>query len=67
MISVNADFGKKIVLIYTIRGPKVQRFWVGRFRVQRPLWPLASSQIEEETNEHRTSNIERRINEFCPF
>jgi hypothetical protein len=37
--------------------------------VQRRRWPRASSQIEKETNERRTSNIERPTlsNEFCQF
>jgi hypothetical protein len=40
----------------------VLRFQVSVFRCQPNRWPRASSQIEKETNEHRTSN-----NVFCLF
>jgi len=32
-----------------------------------PLAQKVASLIEKETYEHRTSNIERRMNEFCLF
>jgi len=37
--------------------------------VQRRLWPRASSLIGKETNERRTSNIERSTSNtvFCHF
>jgi hypothetical protein len=45
------------------------RFQVSGFGCQRRRWPRASNQIEKETNEHRTLNVQHRTsnNVFCPF
>ena len=47
----------------------VNNSMVSGVSVQRRLWPRASSQIEKETNERRTSNIERPTSNtvFCHF
>jgi hypothetical protein len=49
--------------------PRFTRSGIYIINVERRLLPRASSQIEKETNERRTSNIERSTSNtvFCHF
>jgi hypothetical protein len=54
--------------LFQLRGSDWEDALLG-VRCQRRRWPRASNQIEKETNEHRTLNVQHRTsnNVFCLF